>query len=218
MPYANAGTEIANPPTTASARIALMTLSFPSGGGTAALVKDGQPLAGIVAMFAANLIEDSDGFGGAREHGQLVGQAAEIQFHHDGIVTLLDQKPPTFGDQIVSDELELGAGEAESIDIINLSAVGVGQEDLGGDLLHYAVRDVRSQSVSRALRPEHQKGILLPVGLQAVLREGAEGIIAQRLPELVDVDHEATAIEQGIDPVEHVHHQRRADQIGRAHV
>src|SRR3546814_3600170 len=121
MPCANAGTEIANPPTTASARIALMTLSFPSGGGTAALVKDGQPLAGIVAMFAANLIEDSDGFGGAREHGQLVGQAAEIQFHHDGIVTLLDQKPPTFGDQIVSDELELGAGEAESIDIINLS-------------------------------------------------------------------------------------------------
>src|SRR3546814_8706502 len=86
MPCANAGTEIANPPTTASARIALMTLSFPSGGGTAALVKDGQPLAGIVAMFAANLIEDSDGFGGAREHGQLVGEAAEIQFHHNGIV------------------------------------------------------------------------------------------------------------------------------------
>src|SRR3546814_9862095 len=101
-------------------------------------------------MFAANLIEDSDGFGGAREHGQLVGQAAEIQFHHDGIVTLLDQKPPTFGDQIVSDELELGAGEAESIEIINLSAVGVGQEDLGGDLLPYAVRDVRSLTVSRA--------------------------------------------------------------------
>ena len=62
--------------------------------GAAALVKDGQPVAGIVAMFAANLIEDSDGFGGAREHGQLVGQAAEIQFHHDGIVPLLDQKPP----------------------------------------------------------------------------------------------------------------------------
>src|SRR3546814_14201031 len=105
MPCPNAGTVIANPPSTASARIVRMTLAFPSGGGTAAVVKDGQPLAVIVAMFAANLLEDSDGCGGAREHGQLVGQAAEIQFHHDGIVTLLDQKPPTFGEDRKSTRL-----------------------------------------------------------------------------------------------------------------
>ena len=70
-------------------------------------------------MFAANLIEDSNGFGGAREDGQFVGQAAEIEFHDYGIVPLLDQKPPAFGDQIVSDEFELGAGEAKPIDIVD---------------------------------------------------------------------------------------------------
>nr|WP_261937563.1 hypothetical protein [Sphingomonas bisphenolicum] len=83
--------DIVSPLTIASARNAFMTSSFPSGGGSAALVKDGQPVAGIVAMFAANLIEDSHGLSCAREDGQLVGQPAEIEFHDDGIVTLLDQ-------------------------------------------------------------------------------------------------------------------------------
>lgn len=77
-------------------------------------------------MLAANLIEDTDRFRGARKNGQLVGQTAEIELDDDGVVALLHQKPPTFGDQVISDELELGTGEAESIDIIDLSAVRVG--------------------------------------------------------------------------------------------
>src|SRR3546814_13444511 len=45
----------------------------------------------------------------------------------------------------------------------------------------------------------------------AVLREGAERIVPQGFPEFVDVDHKPPAVEETVDPVEHVHHERRAN-------
>src|SRR3546814_2758771 len=50
----------------------------------------------------------------------------------------------------------------------------VGKQYPGRNLLHDAVRNVRTQRIRRALRAEDKKGILLAVGLEAVLREGAE--------------------------------------------
>src|SRR3546814_5137484 len=44
-----------------------------------------------------------------------------------------------------------------------------------------------------------------------VLREGAERIVPQGFPEVVDVDHKPPAVEETVDPVEHVHHERRAN-------
>src|SRR3546814_15276747 len=88
----------------------------------------------------------------------------------------------------------------------------VGKQYLGRNLLHDAVRNVRTQRIRRALRAEDKKGILLAVGLEAVLREGAERIVPQGFPEFVDVDHKPPAVEETVDPVEHVHHARRRSE------
>src|SRR3546814_4189015 len=127
-------------------------------------------------------------------------------------MALLDQKPAGFRIQIVADELEFRLGQTQSIDIVRFAAVGVGKQYLGRNLLHDAVRNVRTQRIRRALRAEDKKGILLAVGLEAVLREGAERIVPQGFPEFVDVDHKPTAVEETVDPVEHVHHERRANR------
>src|SRR3546814_16951525 len=63
---------------------------------------------------------------------------------------------------------------------VRFAAVGVGKQYLGRNLLHDAVRNVRKQRIRRALRAEDKKGILLAVGLDAVLREGAERIVDRK--------------------------------------
>src|SRR4051794_39668651 len=45
---------------------------------------------------------------------------------------------------------------------------------------------------------------------QSVVRERTKGLVAQRLPELVDGDHDAPAIDELLNTVEQHHHQRRA--------
>src|SRR3546814_13156101 len=96
-------------------------------------------------------------------------------------------------------------------DIIRFTPIGVGQQYLGRDLLQETVRDIRAQRIGRALRAENQEGVLLAVGLQAILGKGAESVITQRLPELIDVDHQSSAIQKAVDAMEHVHHDRRAN-------
>src|SRR3546814_11816307 len=76
-------------------------------------------------------------------------------------MALLDQKPAGFRIQIVADELEFRLGQTQSIDIVRFAAVGVGKQYLGRNLLHDAVRNVRTQRIRRALRAEDKKGILL---------------------------------------------------------
>jgi hypothetical protein len=49
------------------------------------------------------------------------------------------------------------------------------------------------------------------LGLQFIVGEIAKGIISERLPELVDIDDQASPVDQALDPVEEVHHQRRSD-------
>src|SRR3546814_12052044 len=74
-------------------------------------------------------------------------------------MALLDQKPAGFRIQIVADELEFRLGQTQSIDIVRFAAVGVGKQYLGRNLLHDAVRNVRTQRIRRALRAEDKKGI-----------------------------------------------------------
>src|SRR3546814_7328663 len=72
-------------------------------------------------------------------------------------MALLDQKPAGFRIQIVADELEFRLGQTQSIDIVRFAAVGVGKQYLGRNLLHDAVRNVRTQRIRRALRAEDKK-------------------------------------------------------------
>src|SRR3546814_2459702 len=102
--------------------------------------------------------------------------AAQVQFHHDRVMTLLDEEAARFRVQVVTDELEFRLGQAQPVDIIRFTPIGVGQQDLGRDLLHDTVRDIRAQRIGRALRAENQEGVLLAVGLQAILGKGAESV------------------------------------------
>src|SRR3546814_15261551 len=97
-----------------------------------------------------------------------------------------------------------------SSDVYSSDLVGVGKQYLGRNLLHDAVRNVRTQRIRRALRAADKKGILLAVGLEAVLREGAERIVRQSFPEFVDVAHKQPPVEQTVEPLEHVQHMRSA--------
>src|SRR3546814_19610787 len=97
-------------------------------------------------------------------------------------MALLDQKPAGFRIQIVADELEFRLGQTQSIDIVRFAAVVVGKQYLGRNLLHDAVRNVRTQRIRRALRAEDTQGILLAVGLVAVLRECTEPNAPQGYP------------------------------------
>ena len=67
-------------------------------------------------------------------------------------------------------------------------------------------------SASRGrLGAEHHDAVLLADGFELVVGEIAKRLVAQRLPELVDVDDQAAAVDQALHPVEQVHHQRCAD-------
>src|SRR3546814_20699951 len=63
----------------------------------------------------------------------------------------------------------------------------------------------------RRLRGEHQHRVALAVGFEAVLCEAPEGVIAQRLPELVDADNHPLAGQELVDPVEQIQHDRCAN-------
>src|SRR3546814_6512200 len=64
-------------------------------------------------LISANGIEERHGFRGAREHRELVGEAAQVQFHHDRVMTLLDEEAARFRVQVVTDELEFRLGQAQ---------------------------------------------------------------------------------------------------------
>src|SRR3546814_12773720 len=94
-------------------------------------------------------------------------------------MALLDQKPAGFRIQIVADELEFRLGQTQSIDIVRFAAVGVGKQYLGSNLLHDAVRNVRTQRIIGALRAEDKKSILLSGGLMSVLGEAVERSVTE---------------------------------------
>ena len=91
-------------------------------------MKKRQPFRRVVADISANGIEERHGFRGAREHRELVGEAAQVQFHHDRVMTLLDEEAARFGVQVVTDELEFRLGQAQPVDIIRFTPIGVGRE------------------------------------------------------------------------------------------
>src|SRR4029077_8357482 len=58
---------------------------------------------------------------------------------------------------------------------------------------------------------KNHDAVLFADGLQFIVGEIAKGIISERLPELVDIDDQASPVDQALDSVEEVHHQRRSD-------
>jgi hypothetical protein len=57
------------------------------------------------------------------------------------------------------------------------------------------------------LGAEHHDTVLLADGFQLVVGEIAKRLVAKRLPELIDVDDQAPAVDQALNAMEQVHHQ-----------
>src|SRR3546814_4987966 len=70
---------------------------------------------------------------------------------------------------------------------------------------------VALERIGRRLRGEYQHRIALAVSFEAILREAPEGVVAQRLPELVDADNHPLACQELVDPVKQIQHDRRAN-------
>src|SRR3546814_19003840 len=86
------------------------------------------------------------------------------------------------------------ASVLESVFNVVGRAVRVRQDDLGRHLLYNAVSDRRSERVRRTLRAEHEEGVELAVGFQAVLRDLLKTYVLQRSPHFIDVEHERPQI------------------------
>ena len=67
------------------------------------------------------------------------------------------------------------------------------------------------QRIPGRLGAEDHDAVLLANGFELVVGEIAKRLVSQRLPELVDVDDQAPAVDQALDTMEQIHHQRRAD-------
>ncbi|OYR24869.1 hypothetical protein CEV33_4652, partial [Brucella grignonensis] len=69
-------------------------------------------------------------------------------------------------------------------------------------MLDDGVRDRRIDRVARALRGEQHEPVLFADGLELVLGEIAKALVGKCLPELIDHDNDAAAIDQLLDAVE----------------
>src|SRR3546814_8818369 len=96
--------------------------------------------------------------------------------------------------QFMADQVKFLPRQAEAVDIVVGLAVRVRQDDLGRHLLDNAVSDRRSERVRRTLRAEHEEGVELAVGFQAVLRDLLNTYVLQRSPHFIDVEHERPQI------------------------
>ena len=84
------------------------------------------PLGVVVARLGADLVEQGDGFGPARQDRQGLVHAAEVELDHQAVVTLLDQETMGRGHQLVADQPELGLAQAEAVDVVAGLGVSVG--------------------------------------------------------------------------------------------
>src|SRR3546814_7051018 len=126
-----------------------------------------------------------------------------------------------FRGQVFAHQFEFGFGQCEAFDIIAPRTEGIRQHDFGGDLFQNRMADVALERIGRRLRGEYQHRIALAVSFEAILREAPEGVVAQRLPELVDADNHPLACQELVDPVKQIQHDRRAnvgivEKIGRS--
>ena len=107
-------------------------------------------------------------------------------------------------------QLELVRGEAEAVHIIGGARLGIGHEDLGRGLLDDRAGDAALERVLRALRGEADDPVALADRLLPILDPAHENVVVQRLPAFVDDDDRRGSVQPFLDPVEEVHHGRRA--------
>src|SRR5690606_14484536 len=103
--------------------------------GTPPLLEEGEPDIGVASYLGYDPVKDGGGFSAPRQYSEFIIKPGEVEFSHDAVVALLDQKLVAFRGKLFADELELGFGKREPIDIILPRAERIWQHDLGGDLL-----------------------------------------------------------------------------------
>jgi hypothetical protein len=136
-----------------------------------------EPVGGVVADPGSDAVEQVDGLRAAGEDGQGIIQAVEPELRDHRVQPLLDQELPGLWRELLAHQREFSPREAEAFDIVPLSGVGVRKEDLRRALLEDRVSNRRAQDIGGGLGAEHHEGVLLAVGLQAILGETAEGLV-----------------------------------------
>ncbi len=111
------------------------------------------------------------------------------------------------------DEREFVFGQAEALAIILRPGTRIGHEDHRCGLFDQRRGDAAVERVACRLGGKADQCIALPERLQPVADAGGEHLVVERLPALVDQDHRRFTIEPLVDPVEQIHHRRRA-QLG----
>ena len=175
-------------------------------------MKDRQPSRRIVADLRPNAVKQLDRFRPSGQYGERIIETAEIKLRHHRIVALLDQEPPAFGRELLLDQAEFRVGQMESVDIVRARSPRIRQEDLRRALLDNGLCNGGSERVAWRLRAEHHDAVLLADGFQLVVGEIPKCLVAERLPELVDIDDQAPAVDQTLHAMEQVHHERRANR------
>ena len=107
------------------------------------------------------------------------------------------RRPPTVRSSRIGQIFRLG--QLQAVAVVDRVGTGVGQQDLGRALLDDGVRDRAAQGVGGRLRGQDHQAVELADGLELVVDQVAEAGIEQCFPELVDREHQATAVEQALD-------------------
>ena len=112
-------------------------------------MEDGKPDSGVISHLGNHFIGNGGGFRTSRQHGQFVIETGKIEFHHDAVMALLDQKLVTLRRKLFAHQFELGFGQREPFNVVAPRPKRVGQHDLGGDLFKNRMADVALERVGR---------------------------------------------------------------------
>src|SRR5450755_325651 len=174
-----------------------------------AAMKLGQPAQRVVADLGADLIQQLDVVGRAGEDVEDLGHAAEVELDDRRAMSLLDEEHATaLAERLDDSKLRLRALEAEHVVVV--VSTRIGQVHLRHALLDHGLADPMPQHIRGRLRHEDAESRLLTNRLLLVEREVAEGVVHQRLPELLHEQHEWLAVNEALGDVQQVRHDRRA--------
>jgi len=158
----------------------------------------------MIAFSTAQLIEAAQSGLAPGQCNQDVRHGAEVEAHERADPRLFDQKGVRIYRQ-GSDELQLVGAEAKAVAVILGARTRVGSEDLGGRLFDDCRGYIALERVAGTVRAEAYDCIAFAEGFHPVADASGEHFIVERLPTLVDEDHDGVAVEPLFNPMEQIH-------------
>jgi hypothetical protein len=146
---------------------------------------------------------------GAGEDGHLGFHSSQVEIDQRRSRGLFEQELARALGQ-GTQQRPFGRGELESVAVVALVGVLVGQEDLGRGLLQQGRGDFRVQGIGRALGAGDDDAVLLADRLELVADEALEVRVVEDLPELVDPEGEGGAVDQWLGAIEQIGRDRGA--------